>query len=75
MEHILRALGAVAIVAGFVIAVLAGVQLRRAGVPLQDMLLAPAVTSGIGVIVAGVLLLGFGSVIALLRRIKQNTDG
>jgi hypothetical protein len=39
------------------------------------MLVTQAFIGGIGVVVSGVLLLGFGSVIALLRAIKRNTDG
>jgi hypothetical protein len=75
MEHILRALGTIGIVVGFILTVYVAVQLRRAGVPVQTMLVTQAFIGGIGVVVSGVLLLGFGSVIALLRAIKRNTDG
>lgn len=74
MEYVLRGLGVIAITAGLVIAALAIVQLGRAGVPLQNMIVAAGVTSAIGVIITGILFLGFGTVIGLLRRIRENTD-
>ncbi len=74
MEYVLRGLGVIAITAGGVIAALAIVQLGRAGVPIQNMLLAPGVSSGIVIIITGILFLGFGTAISLLRRIRDNTD-
>ena len=47
---------------------------RGGGRVFQKILLAPGLASGIGVIITGILFLGFGTVVALLRRIKDHTD-
>ena len=74
MEYVLRLLGAIVIVAGLFLAAQVIIALQRAGTPLDTAQLVRAIGSGLGAVVAGVVLLGFGTVIALLRRIKNNTD-
>lgn len=74
MEYVFRGLGVIALTAGVVIAWVALMQLWRAGVPVQTMILAPGVSSGIGIAIMGMLFLGFGSIVALLRRIRENTE-
>jgi hypothetical protein len=74
MEYVLRGLGVIALTAGVVIALVALMQLWRAGVPVQTMILAPGVSSGIGIAITGILFLAFGTVVSLLRSIRNNTD-
>jgi hypothetical protein len=74
MEYVMRLLGAIAIVAGLFVAAQVIVALQRSGVPLDTVQVIRAIGSGLGGVVAGFVLLGFGTVIALLRQIKHNTD-
>jgi hypothetical protein len=74
MEYVLRGLGVIALTAGVVISLVALMQLWRAGVPVQAMILAPGVSSGIGIAITGILFLAFGTAVSLLRSIRNNTD-
>ena len=74
MEHVLRAIGILTILVGLGAGLSVASQLQQSGVPLQKMLLTSAITGALGIVVVGVLFLAFGTVIALLRQIKVNTD-
>ena len=74
MEHVLRAIGISTILVGLAAGVSVASQLQQAGVPLEKMLVTSAITGALGIVVVGILFVAFGTVIALLRHIKINTD-
>ncbi len=74
MEYILRLLGALTVALGVFIVAQAIANLVRASIPLQPETVIPLVRGGVGIVVVGILFLGFATVISLLRQIKHNTD-
>lgn len=74
MEYVLRLLGALTVALGVFVIAQAIANLVRAGVALQPETVIPLVRGGVGIVVVGILFLGFGTVISLLRKIKHNTE-
>jgi hypothetical protein len=74
MEYVLYLIGVVLIGLGFYTGAQVIEQMQQNGVPLQNMLFAGALGASAGIIVAGVLFMGFATVIELLRKIMNNTE-
>jgi uncharacterized membrane protein HdeD (DUF308 family) len=74
MEYVLYLIGVVLIGLGCFTGFQVFSQLQQSGLPLQNVFAAGAFGAAAGIVVAGVLFLGFATVIDLLRKIAHNTE-
>jgi hypothetical protein len=74
MSIVLQVVGWIVIGIGVVFAVPAVDQIQATGLSLRNPLLVTTIGTAASLLVTGVIIIGFGSALRLLRQIRENTD-